>query len=448
MKQRNQNIYITLRVTHVRYGDESTVVVKPPTGSGLDFSSCDQVKEATMLKTNGILGGLLVLCIIILAGCAGGGSATDTTLPTPTTWAKIFGRSGPDEGVSVQQTSDGGYIVAGSTLAAGTVFYDVYLIKTDSNGNLTWEKTFGASGNEWANSVKKTSDGGYVVVGDTDSFGSPDIYLIKTDSNGSMAWEKTLGVAGIAEHASSIQEATDGGYIIAGFVSGAGYPDVFDVYLIKTDSNGNLVWDKTFGGADWDLSNSVQQTLDGGYIIAGKTSSFGAGHDDVYLIKTDSSGDLVWEKTFGGTGDDYGNSVQQTADGGYVIAGGIYSYGTGRYEVYLIKTDSNGNLVWDKTFGGTDWDYGFSVQQTLDGGYIVAGYYSVNTYNADIYLIKTDSGGNAVWEKTFAGEGWDVGLSAQQTSDAGYIVVGNTQPFGTNVPDIYLIKTDSSGNVQ
>jgi hypothetical protein len=253
---------------------------------------------------------------------------------------------------------------------------------------MAWNKTFGGPGNDYGHSARETSDGGYVIAGSTDSYGSGsgDVWLIKTDSSGNATWDKTFGGPS-EDHGYSVQQTSDGGYVIAGSTDsyGAGSGDV---WLIKTDSSGNATWDKTFGGSGVDWGHSVRQIPDGGYIIAGYTGSYGAG-GDAWLIKTDSSGNMAWNKTFGGSGDDYGHSVQQTSDGGYVIAGSTDSYGSGNDDVWLIKADSLGNAVWDKPLGGTDSDYGWSVQQTPDGGYIIAGY--TGSYGAggyDIWLIK------------------------------------------------------------
>ncbi|MEP7170786.1 MAG: T9SS type A sorting domain-containing protein, partial [Bacteroidota bacterium] len=167
---------------------------------------------------------------------------------------------------------------------------------------------------------------------------------------------------------------------------------------IKTDSSGNLLWSKTFGGTGDDEGRSVQQTTDGGYIISGYKEKGSAFIDlDIYLIKTDSNGNLLWSKTIGGTGDEIGFSVQQTTDGGYIVLGITYSVGAGGLDVYLIKTDDNGNSLWTKTFGGTNDDWAGSVQQTTDGGYIITGYtqnFGSGGYS-DVYLIKTDSLGNS-----------------------------------------------------
>jgi len=206
--------------------------------------------------------------------------------PPETQWTKTFGGTNYEEGNSVQQTSDGGYIIASTTNSSGAGSYDVYLIKTDSNGNMVWSNTFGGAGWDWGNSVQPTSDGGYIITGWTDSFGAgfADVYLIKTDSSGNITWSKTLGGVG-SDGANSIQPTKDGGYIIAGSTSSFVAGDYYDVYLIKTDSSGNITWSKTLGGASGDGASSMQPTKDGGYIIVGETWSIGAGMADVWLIK-------------------------------------------------------------------------------------------------------------------------------------------------------------------
>ncbi|PXF50224.1 MAG: hypothetical protein C4B55_06740 [Candidatus Methanophagaceae archaeon] len=303
-------------------------------------------------------------------------------------WSKTFGGSDYDFARSVQQTTDGGYIIAGETESYGAGSYDFWLVKTDSDGNKVWDKTFGGVGWDGAYSVQQTTDGGYIVAGFTDSYGAGgcDFWLVKTDANGNKVWDKTFGGAR-SDGAKSVQQTADGGYIIAGatYSYGAG---VSDFWLVKTDEKGNKVWDKTFGGARSDWAESVQQTADEGFIIA-STESYGAGVSDFWLVKTDENGNKDWDKTFGGSGFDRASSVQQTADGGFILAGRTYSYGAGSYDAWLVKTDANGNKDWDKTFGGARSDWAESVQQTADEGFIIAGLTdSYGAGSSDFWLVK------------------------------------------------------------
>ena len=221
---------------------------------------------------------------------------------------------------------------------------------------------------------------------------------------------------------------------------------LFIPFIIMSQTPPDTLWTKTFGGTDYDYGNSVQQTTDGGYIITGSTWSYGNGYDDVWLIKTDSNGDEIWNQTFGGSGNDIGYSVQQTTDGGYIITGRTTSFGNGGWDVWLIKTDSIGNEEWNQTFGGSGGDYGNSVQQTTDGGYIIAG--GTGSGSSDVWLIKTDSDGISLWTQTFGGSHYEYGSSVQQTTDGGYIISGSTRHFGDHGSDVWLIKTDSNVNLE
>jgi hypothetical protein len=357
-------------------------------------------------------------------------------------FAKTYGVALWELAYSVQQTSDGGYILASFTYSFG----DIFLIKTDMNGNKIWAKIYGGASDDTAFSVQQTSDGGYMLAGVTRSFGAGgyDALLIKTDANGNVQWAKTYGGTS-GDYAYSVQQTSDGGYIVVGYTNSFGAGG-YDIFLIKTDASGNVQWAKTYGGTGDDRAYSVQQTSDGGYIVAGRTYSFGAG-GDIFLIKTDASGNVQWAKTYGGIYWDYAYSVQQTSDGGYIVAGTTWSFGAGSYDIFLIKTDASGNVQWAKTYGGGDYDDASSVQQTSDGGYIVAGYtQSFGAGDYDIFLIKTDANGNISWAKTYGGTDYDWAYSVQQTSDGGYIVAGYTASFGA-FGDIFLIKTDANGNI-
>ena len=362
------------------------------------------------------------------------------------TFQKTFGGTGVDEGQSVQQTTDGGYIISGATFSYGAGTVDVYLIKTNANGDALWTKTFGGTGDDLGNSVEQTTDGGYIIAGYTYGFGAGivDVYLIRTNATGDTLWTKTFGGTD-QDFGYSVKQTTDSGFIIAGTTRsfGAGYEDI---YLIKTNANGDTLWTKTFGGAGEDIGYSVQQTSDGGYLIGGNSTSFGAGAKDVYLIKTDVAGNIVWSKVFGGAANDIAQSVQQTSDGGYIIAGGANSFSVST-DVYLIKTNANGDTLWTKTYGGTSYDRAESVHQTTDGGYIITGIIlGCSSCPADVYLIRTNATGDTLWTKTFGSTNEDFGFSVKQTTDGGYIIAGWTLSFGAGIYDLYLLKTDANGN--
>ena len=397
-----------------------------------------------------LISGVLVSAILAVTAAVGLSTSPMVVASNPppdTEWEQTFGGSMIDFSEMVQQTADGGYIMAGTTRSYGAGWYDVYLVKTDALGNKEWEQTFGGSSNDYAYSVEQTTDGGYIMAGYTGSSGAGlyDVYLVKADALGNMEWEQTFGGSGW-DYAYSVQQTTDGGYIMAGTTDsyGAGGEDV---YLVKANALGNKEWEQTFGGSGWDNAYSVRQATDGGYIIAGTTDSYGANWENVYLIKTDASGNMVWEQTFGGSSDEYAYSVEQTTDGGYIMAGETSSYDDGSYQFYLIKTDASGNMVWEQTFGGSGYEAAYSVEQTTDSGYIIAG--ATDSYDAgwrDVYLVKTDALGNKEWEKNIGGSSHDFAYSVQQTTDGGYIMAGYTDSYGAGGGDVYLVKVSSLTN--
>ena len=393
-------------------------------------------------------GPVCAVCCLLCVACF------NCSPPSQTSgWSKTYGGTSYDCGRCVRQTSDVGYIVAGETYSSGpapTNGSSFYLIKTDASGETLWTRAYGPYASGY--SVEQTPDGGYISVGNTSylSAGYTDVYLIKTDAHGITVWTRTYG----GEHydwGHDVRRTSDGGYIVVGVTSfsntGGG-----DIYLLKVNDQGDTLWTRTYGGANVDARYSVRRTSDGGYIIVGGTQWSGAGGFDVYLIKTNAQGDSLWTRTYGGTDDDAGYSVEQTKDGGYIVAGCTYSFGQGTpaYDnVYLIKTNAQGDTLWTRTYGGANYDEGRSVQQTSDDGYIVVG--STNSFGAgisDVYLIKTDGQGDTLWTRTFGGPSGDFGYSVQQTSDGGYIIAGQALSFGAGEGDVYLIKTNADGNIK
>jgi uncharacterized delta-60 repeat protein len=350
-------------------------------------------------------------------------------------WAKTYGGPNWDEAYSIQQTTDGGYIVAGRTHSFGAGYADIWVLKLDPNGDVQWQKTYGGPDWDTAYSIQQTSDGGYIVAGMTESFGAgyADIWVLKLDSNGDVQWQKTYGGPG-NDGAYSIRQTADGGYIVSGEYSfGAGY---VDIWVLKLDSNGNVQWQKTYGGPDWDTAYSIQQTSDGGYIVAGWTASFGAGVSDLWVLKLDPNGNIQWQKTYGGSANDRAESIQQTTDGGYIVAGWTYSFGAGNFDMWVLKLDQNGNIQWQKTYGGPYGDVATSIQQTSDGGYIVPGWtasFAVGV--SDLWVLKLDANGDIVGCNL-------IGTSAATVSDTA--VIG----FATSVgPDNTSVSGQDSNAV-
>lgn len=311
-------------------------------------------------------------------------------------------------------------------------------------GDTIWTRTYGGIYEDVARSIQQTTDGGYIIAGDAFFFPEKmtDFYVIKLDADGDTLWTRLYGGDEPEHGAYSVCQTSDGGYVIAGgtYSFGAGG---LDCYLVRTDANGDTLGTRTYGGVSYDKAESVKQNADGGYIIAGKTRSYGAGEADFYVIRTDAYGDTIWTRTFGGAPDDMAHAVQLTADGGYIIAGQTHSFGTGGYDYYLVKTDADGDTMWTRIFGGRRDDIATSVQQTDDGGYIVAGYsLSFRAGNNEIYVVKTDENGDMLWTRTYGGSDNDGAYSILQTGDGAYVVAGFTRSFGAGESDMYVIKIE------
>ncbi len=361
-------------------------------------------------------------------------------------WERTYGGSDYDYGVSVQQTTDGGYIVAGGTESFGSGS-QVYLIKTNASGDTLWTRTYGGEGEAFGWSVQQTTDGGYIVAGWTRLYtpAPVDVYLVKTNGQGDTLWTRTYGGAD-NDIGYSVQQTTDGGYIVGGFYELSNGSS--QVYLIKTNASGDTLWTRIYGGWHWNDGFSVRQTSDGGYIVTGRTDSFGNSWQ-VYFVKTDAAGDSLWTRTYGSDiGEEYGYSVQQTSDGGYIVVGRT-NLGNSISQVYLVKTNASGDTLWSRIYYDRENVVGYFVQQTSDGDYIIAGGTAFDWTRYDVYLLKVSASGDTLWTRTYGDNGGsyiDEGHSVQQTSDEGYIVTGGTESFG-NGYQVYLIKTDANGNV-
>ena len=386
-------------------------------------------------QTGLVVSFIFLLTIILFSGSSG---SYDSRNEDIITFSRTFGKSGfyMDKGISVEMTNDGGYLVAGRTDSFGSGRKDIWLIKTDERGNEIWNTTFGGKWTDVANSMERTTDGGYIIVG----YAYPETgdidestWVIKIDNNGNKQWDYLFREEGYFEDG-SIQQTSDEGYIIVCTgeeVDGDGS----DAYLIKIDKDGNEQWDRSFGIKVYSqCGRFVRQTHDMGYVILSNKKHFIPGPNyygeervDLWLIKTDKDGNELWNKTYGGEKWDAGTMFLQTNDGGYILLGKTKSYSSGEdSDIWLIKTDSEGNRVWEKTFGGNESEAGQSILATQDGGYILTG---------SGWLIKIDSIGNEEWSRYYKGWADDI----KSTPDGGYVLTGDLGG------DLWLFKTDSFG---
>jgi hypothetical protein len=425
-----------------------------------------------------IVGARSLLPIAALVMQMVGAISTQAQAVAEIQWQQSFGGADYDELTSVQQTRDGGYILGGDSFSGisgnkTSISYgssDYWVIKLDGSGHKVWEQSFGGANDERLSCVQQTSDGGYILGGYSKSgvsgnktstnhsyYDSYDYWVIKLDGGGNKVWENSFGGTDF-EILLSLQQTTDGGYILGGFsnsdVSGSKTSTNYggnDYWVIKLDAGGNEVWEKSFGGTNDDGLYSLQQTSDGGYIlggfsnsdVSGNKTSTNYGNYDYWVIKLDEGGNKVWEKSFGGTDIDVLQSLQQTSDGGYILGGwsmsGVSGSKTstnyGGYDYWVIKLDASGNKLWEKSFGGSGADYLLTLQQTTDGGYILGGESnsgvsgnknSANQGSYDFWVVKLDASGNKVWDQSFGGSDWEILYSASQTSDGGYILCGNS----------------------
>ncbi|NJB71593.1 hypothetical protein GGR42_002055 [Saonia flava] len=408
-------------------------------------------------------------------------------------WVKNFGGSGDETAHAIIPTTDGGFAVFGFTNSINgditdktLAVNDYWLVKLDAEGNLQWNKTYGGSKDDRGQSIAQTLDGGYVIVGyamsddgdGSNNEGFHDNWILKLDAAGEMEWEQSFGFSG-HDHSYDVIQTIDGGFFFAGFldVTQSGGEGNFgkgnywtrhgvgEFWGTKLDAQGNLVWRRYFGGTNNDRAHSVVQANDGGFVLSGFSESDdfdisnSKGSYDFWVVKINEVGDLIWENSFGGTGIEISYGMTKTKDNGYVIVGNTFSNDTdvsknnGESDVWLIKIDDTGNLSWERNFGGTQFDAAESVSLAADGGFIVTGNskssdidLAENVGENDIWVLKTNSEGALIWQKSFGGTNLDYGFDALETGDGNIMVVGESHSLDFNesqrkgLSDMVVIK--------
>lgn len=349
-----------------------------------------------------------------------------------------------EEGLSIIQENDSSFIILGNTAE------DLLLLKTDRHGNEIWTQYFGGSKIDVMKHLIKSSDGGYFISGSSESYGlgGSDIWVIKASSSGLIEWNKNFGTSS-NEYGGSLLETNDGSLLLIGNGDLNNSGDQ-DIWLIKTNSQGDSLWSKNYGGSGDETSNDIISVGDSSYIILGSTSSFGNGGSDIFIIKIDENGNEEWNLNYGGTSDEFGRSIIHTSDDGFVILSSIESYGIGNNAVNITRINSSGEIIWNKTFGGGDGIQGSNaLQNTMDDNFIL----TYNTYNHikdgyDTWLVKINDSGFIEWGRKFSNDGGDLGFSCLQTLDGGYVVTGSTFNLGygnKDFGDLWLLKTDEKG---
>ncbi len=374
------------------------------------------------------------------------------------TWSARYDASGGEEEMEgLFVAADGGFVIVGNTDGYGDGEGAAWILKLSTSGQVVWAKAYDGPGNESILDIKQTSDGGYIGAGWTTSFGAggADFWLIKLDESGAIQWQKTYGGAGI-EQAWSVSLTKDGGYVIAGGSTSFGAGKA-DYWVLKLDSSGNIVWQKAFGGAMDDGGGGtygeyvvrVVANDDGTFVVASDSYSFGHGAADIWIIKLDSGGNIIWQKAYGGIEDDSTWSFRKTVGGGYIIPGVTESVGLDDSgDLWTLKLDEGGNILWQKVYGLKGyWDEALSVGATSDGGALIGGYYEEGNRDWDWTLIRLDSDGNALWQRVYE-HSWDWPNAVQQLSSGGFVAIGVAWPNDTGGPeDLWAMKLDANGIV-
>jgi len=370
----------------------------------------------------------------------------------PYYWEKNHGGPDLDCAWSLDLTADGGYLLAGVVDGGDDYLVegDYYLAKTDGAGELLWEKTFGGDQPDWAFYAIETSDGGAVVVGAAASFSIDseqphfDAYVVRTDDTGEPMWTAQWGGERL-DLAYSVVQTQDGGFVVTGGTDvGAG--DI-DAVLFKLSSSGNLLWEKTFGGTGTDWGQSIVQTPDGGLAIAGPTSSTGAGAMDGCVIRTDAAGNTLWQRTYGAAGTDAALHIAHTEDGGFILSGKSDSRGDDP-GFYLLRIDEDGELLWEQSYGGGEGGRAWAARPTSDGGFIATGNADSSTYDtSDVYVVKTDGQGHEQWSATFGGPGYDESYAVREAPDGTYVIAGYAVPSEALKEQVFLLGIDPRANL-
>lgn len=385
-----------------------------------------------------------ILCMLLPVGVLGLAAAAAQP-PTPL-WTHTYGGALLEKGYAVKELPDGGFIFAGETQSFGAGGYDAYLVRTDAQGDTVWTGTYGGTSYEFGYGVSTAPDGGFLVVGVTTSFGAGgrDGFAVRVDADGNLIWQSPYGGASQDAIMDVCRTAADT-YVLVGTSYSLG-PGTSGLWFLEIDDDGNVVREVSHGGAGADTGWRVQQTSEGGFIIGGFTTSFGAGDKDLWLVKLNGEGGLEWASTFGGVGDDRGYGLAIVPGVGYLIAGYTSSLEVRATDMYLVLTDDAGAPTWARTYGGVGNEIGYAVVPTCEGGILLAGSTtSIPPGDLNTYVVNTDMNGDTLWTTTYSVTGDDWAEALQQTQDGGFVLGGSADPGATGNRELYLVRLSGSG---
>ena len=373
------------------------------------------------------------------------GSAVAQSRMTGLQWDAAFGGSEQDWAYALTATHDGGVCTAGRTASKGAGLEDAWLVRVASDGRMLWNKTFGGPAIDRGRGIVELPDRGLVVAGATESSGAGefDVWVFKVDAEGELLWDRQFGGAA-TDWASALVATRDGGVAVAAYTQDES-EGPYDFWVLKLDGEGTLQWQRRFGGKATDWSNAITATADDGLVVVGHTESSGAGGADFWVLKLDADGDLLWQRTFGGEKTDYASAVTTTRDGDLLVAGMTLSAGAGAFDGQIIKLTDSGDVVWEKTFGGLGNDWIRAIQQTQDDNYTVAGYTdSQGAGQNDVWLFKLAPDGTLLWERTYGDTGNEWARALVELPDGALALAGDTYSFGKGAADVLVLKVTAA----
>ena len=403
----------------------------------------EEVANMRRIKRWTVMGMLWALLGLLVVAQEASQAEGVTTATGSITFQRIYGGSDWDRAYAVAgPLDDGGFLLVGETWSFGAGGYDMYAVRTDRSGTVLWSKTYGGSGDDYANDVIALADGGFLLVGRTGSFGagSSDMYAVRIDKDGNVLWSKTYGGSDWEGANAVAGPLADGGFLLVGRTYGG-----YDMYAVRTDRSGTVLWSKTYGGSGDDYANDVIALADGGFLLVGRTDSFGAGGDDMYAVRIDQDGNVKWSKTYGGSFYEDANAVAgPLADGGFLLVGKTWSFGTGRDDMYAVRIDKDGYVLWSKTYGESRGDQANAVAGPLDdGGFLLVGKTYRGAREDEMYTVRIDKDGNVVWSKIYGRSDDDRAYDVIALPDGGFLLVGWTD-IGPG-ENMYAVRIDSLG---